>query len=80
MTMAGLGVIWVTAPSLNKLAAELDRRLAGYSADAVVSVSHSAAITASRTTGGIWGGARTRREVEYSAVALVRSDQGLPRR
>ena len=39
MSMAGVGVIWVTAPSLDKLAAELDRRLAGYSADSVLSMS-----------------------------------------
>ena len=72
MSLQGGRATWVSAASLDKLQAELDRRLARYGPDDVVGLSHSSATTSSRQSGGIWSGARTTYDIEYSAVALVR--------
>ncbi|MGH3628375.1 MAG: hypothetical protein ACRDRL_13175 [Sciscionella sp.] len=70
--MSDVGVICARASSLQKLQRELDRLLAGRSADEVPGVSHFAAPVSSRQSGGVWGGSRTEQKLEYSAVVLVR--------
>jgi hypothetical protein len=70
--MSGVGVVWARAPSLEKLEMELTRQLARCSAEDVVGVSHSTAVVSSKQSGGIWGAASHRHEVEYSAVVLLR--------
>jgi hypothetical protein len=70
--MSEVGVIWARARSLEKLEMELARQLARRSAEDVVGVSHSAAVVSSKQSGGIWGSASHRHELEYSAVVLLR--------
>ena len=71
--MSEVGVIWASAPSLEKLERELYRLLAGRSADDVLGVSHASSAVSSKQSGGLWGGASQAHKVEYSAVVLVRT-------
>jgi hypothetical protein len=71
--MSDVAVIWARAPSLEKLQKELARVLAGYVADDVLGISHSAAPASSKTSGGIWSGTTQSHKVEYSAIVLVRA-------
>jgi hypothetical protein len=70
--MPEVGVIWATAPSLEKLEKELSGLLAECAADDVLGVSHSSAAVSSKQSGGIWGGATQTHKLEYSAVVLLR--------
>jgi hypothetical protein len=74
--MAGVGVIWARAPSLEKLENELSRLLAGCSADDILGVSHSFSAVSCKQSGGIWRGGAQTLKLEYSAVVLVRNAQG----
>jgi hypothetical protein len=70
--MAGVDVIWARAPTLDKLQAELAGLLDHYAPEDLLGMSHSAAATSSKQSGGVWGGGRQSQELEYSAVVLVR--------
>jgi hypothetical protein len=71
--MSEVEVMSVRAPSLDKLEKALDRLLAGYAADDVLGVSHSAAAVSSKRSGGVWSGASEAHKVEYSALVLLRT-------
>lgn len=73
LTMSEVGVICARAPSLEKLEKELTRRLADFSPDDVLAVSHSSAAVSTKQSGGVWGGARQASKLEYSAAVLVRN-------
>ena len=66
--------MWVRAGSLEKLQSELAKRLVGYAAEDVVSVSHSAEPISSKQSGGVWGGGHTTYKLGYSAVVLLRTE------
>lgn len=71
--MSEFEVLWARAPSLEKLAAEVEAILADRGASDVLSVSHSSAVTTSKRSGGVWAGAHETNRLEYSAFVLVRS-------
>jgi hypothetical protein len=70
--MSEVEVMSVRAPSLDKLEKALARLLAGYAADDVLGVSHSAAAMSNKRSGGVWSGASDAYKVEYSALVLLR--------
>jgi hypothetical protein len=65
--------MWARASSLDKLETELSGLLADCAADAVLGVSHSAAVVSSKQSGGLWGGGNQAHKLEYSAIVLVRT-------
>jgi hypothetical protein len=70
--MSEIGVLTVRAPSLQKLHRQLEKRLARYAPEDIVSVSHSSDAVSARHRGGVWSGARTTQKLEYSAIVLLR--------